>query len=234
VGGSPAFNRERTTGRKAAGSFSGDERARTRVSFDGLEALQVERPAATEASGRTSLAEKALGGLGKGPEPAVGWSPRTSGLIDKPGGEALQTLVEKVPHGSPPVALAGLPRGSPSDTESPTTRRMGGKPSQSALESRSLKNCTEKIGAAEKRKDIGVESAEFGDPNQAEELGYPPMEDEDQFPIASPASEDLNPSSLTRPSPCVPSPEQSLESAFLAFSMRATNLETVSSSPRAA
>jgi hypothetical protein len=231
VGGSPAFNRERTTGRKTAGSLSGDERARTRVSFDGLEALQVKT---TETSGRTSLREKALGGLGKEPEPAVELSPRTSELVDNPGGEALQTWVEKVPRGSPPVALSGLPRGSPLDTESPTSLRVGGKPSQSALESQGLKNPLEGIGAAEKREDLAVESADFGDPNRAEESSYPLTEDEDQFPVVSPGSENLNPSSLTRPSPCVPSPEQLLESAFLAFSLCATNLETVSSFPQAA
>lgn len=234
VEGSPAFTRERTTGRKAAGSLSGDERARTRVSFDGLEALRVERPAATEASGRTSLGEKAPGGLGKELEPAEGWSPRMSELVDNPGVEAPQTLVEKVQRGSQPVALSGLPRGSLLDTESPAGLRVGGKPSQSALESQSLQDRTEGIGAAKKREDIAVENAIFGDPNGAEEVGYLPMEDEDQFPVASPASEDPNFSSLTKPSPCVLLPEQSLETAFLTFSLRTTNLETVGSFPQAA
>ncbi|GAQ79904.1 Kinesin-like protein [Klebsormidium nitens] len=201
VGGSPAFNRERSTGGKRGGSASGDERARARVSF-AAEETKVAR-------------ESREGGLGD----------RRAELERRDSEEMDCRMSSGTLLAEPGITLAG---------EEP--QRIGDCPSGTSKASlRKLPRVTfsqaEGLTSAEERdsRTPPLERDEFrkgGTIIPSNSPDFCPLENADDFPAVSPASEAPE---IQSPLPPVQSSEQSRETAFFAFSLRATTPEVFKS-----
>lgn len=205
--GSPAFNRERLSGGKRGGSSSGDERARTRVSFEmpqaaietraaresgegGFNRTGSEKPERRESEGTVRpvsagapLLEPGSAQAGEGPERGNGDSPR-----DKS---------ETSPR--------PLPRGNFSRAEAVASSEEGVSRSPVLEE------------------DASQNGGLLAGPDSP---GFCPLENADDFPAVSPVSDGPEAGSPLAP---VQSSEQSRETAFFAFSLRATTPEVVKS-----